>query len=58
MFRELMYGTMWLNSTQQAALYSDWLDNDEKMLSKLFFKVLRLTDFRHVFRCLVNGQIV
>ena len=49
---------MCLNTTQQTAFCSDWLDNDEEMLSKLFFKVLRLTDFAHVIAWLVNDQIV
>ena len=49
---------MCLNTTQQTAFCSDRLDNDEEMLSKLFFKVLRLTDFGHVIVCLVNDQIV
>ena len=49
---------MCLNTTQQTAFCSDRLDNDEEMLSKLFFKVLRLADFGHVIACLVNDQIV
>ena len=49
---------MYLNTTQQTAFCSDQLDNDEEMLSKLFFKVLRLTDFGDEIACLVNDQIV
>ena len=43
------------NATKESL--EDRLDNDEEMLSKLFFKVLRLTDFGHVIVCLVNDQI-
>ena len=49
---------MCLNTTQQTAFCSDRLDNDEEMLGKLFFKVLRLTDVGHAIACLVNDQIV